>query len=94
MQRMRFVGSSLPPITLCAPALSQDAPATAPVQPVSAEDRMSSSKPRHLRMSLNPASVREAKNMGYVDVAALVGDDASENRHKANLKLVDRNYAN
>jgi hypothetical protein len=29
MQRMRFAGLFLPLITLCAPALSQDAPATA-----------------------------------------------------------------
>ncbi len=72
MQRMRFAGYFLPLITLCVPALSQDAPATAPVQPIPAEGRITPPKPRDLRMPLYPASERDAKNTGYVDVAVLV----------------------
>ena len=72
MQGMRFAGLFLPLITLCAPALSQDAPATAPVQPTPAEDRTSPPKPRDFRMPLYPVSEREAKNTGYVDVAVVV----------------------
>ena len=72
MQRMRFAGLFFPLITLCAPALSQDAPATAPVQPIPAADRTSPPKPRDFRMPLYPVSEREAKNTGYVDVAVLV----------------------
>ena len=72
MQRMRFAGLFLSLITLCAPALSQDAPANAPVQPIPAEDRISPPKPRDFRMPLYPASEREARNTGYVDVAVLV----------------------
>lgn len=72
MQRKRFAGLILPLITLCAPALSQDAPATAPVQPIPAADRIAPPKPRDFRMPLYPASEREAKNTGYVDIALLV----------------------
>ena len=72
MQRMRFAGLFLPLITLCAPALSQDAPATAPLQRTPAEDQIAPPKPRDFRMPLYPASEREAKNTGYVDVAVLV----------------------
>lgn len=72
MERMRFAGLLLPMITLCAPALSQDAPATAPVQRTPAEDRIAPPKPRDFRMPLYPAGEREAKNTGYVDVAVLV----------------------
>ena len=71
---MRFAGLFLPLITLCAPAFSQDAPATAPVQPIPAadRDRISPPKPRDFRMPLYPVSEREARNTGYVDVAVLV----------------------
>ena len=72
MQRMRFAGLFLSMITLCTPALSQDAPTTAPVPPIPAEDRTSTPKPRDFRMPLYPVSEREAKNTGYVDVAVLV----------------------
>ena len=72
MQRMRFAGYFLPLITLCAPALSQDASAVAPVQPIPAADRITPPKPRDLRIPLYPASERDAKNTGYVDVAVLV----------------------
>ena len=72
MQRMRFAGLFFPLITLCAPALSQDAPATAPVQPIPAADRIAPPKPRDFRMPLYPASEREAKNTGHVDIAVLV----------------------
>ena len=72
MQRMRFAGLFLPLITLCAPALSQDAPATAPARPMFAEDRLPSPKARDFRMPLYPGSEREARNTGYVDVALLV----------------------
>ena len=72
MQRMRFAGLLLPLIMLCAPAFSQNAPATAPVQPIPAADRIAPPKPRDFRMPLYPASEREARNTGYVDVAVLV----------------------
>ena len=72
MQRMRFAGLLLPLITLCAPAFSQDAPATAPVQPIPAADRISPPKPRDFHMPLYPASEREAMNTGYVDIAVHV----------------------
>lgn len=72
MQRMRFAGLFLPLITLCAPALSQDASAPAPVPPIPEEDRTSPPKPRDFRMPLYPVSEREAKNTGYVDVAVVV----------------------
>lgn len=72
MLRVRFAVLFLPLITLCAPALSQDAPATVPAQPIPAEDRISTPKPRDFRMPLYPASEREARNTGYVDVAVLV----------------------
>ena len=62
----------LPLITLCAPAFSQDAPATVPVQPIPAADRIAPPKPRDFRMPLYPASEREAMNTGYVDIAVLV----------------------
>ena len=72
MQRTRFAGLFFPLITLCAPALSQDAPATAPVLPIPAADRIAPPKPRDSRMPLYPASEREAKNTGHVDIAVLV----------------------
>ena len=72
MQRMRFAGLFLPLIMLCAPALSQDAPATAPVKRTPAADRIAPPKPRDFHMPLYPASEREAKNTGYVDVAVHV----------------------
>ncbi len=72
MQCMRFAGLFLPLIMLCAPALSQDAPATAPVKRTPAADRIAPPKPRDFHMPLYPASEREAKNTGYVDVAVLV----------------------
>ena len=72
MERMRFAGLFLPLITLCAPALSQDAPATAPVQRTPAADWIVPPKPRDFRIPLYPASEREARNTGYVDVAVLV----------------------
>ena len=93
MERMRFAGLFLPLITLCAPALSQDAPATAPVQRTPAADRIAPPKPLDFRMPLYPASEREAKNTGYVDVAVVVSGDGLESWHTDNLKSVDRNYA-
>ena len=75
MQRMRFAGLFLPLITLCAPALSQDAPATAPAQPIPAADRTTPPKPRDFRMPLYPASEREARNTGHADVAVLVSTE-------------------
>ena len=75
MQRTRFAGLFLPLITLCVPALSQDAPATAPVQRTPAADWIAPPKPRDFRMPLYPASEREAWNTGYVDVAVLVSTE-------------------
>ena len=72
MQRMRFAGLFLPLIMLCAPALSQDAPATAPVKRTPAADRIAPPKPRDFHMPLYPASEREAMNTGYVDIAVHV----------------------
>ena len=93
MQRMRFAGLFLPLITLCAPALSQDAPATAPVQRTPAADWIVPPKPRDFRIPLYPASEREANNNGCVDVTLVVSGDGLESRHMHNLKSVDRNYA-
>ena len=64
MRRMRFAGLFLPLITLCAPALSQDSPATATaaVQPIPAADRIAPPKPRDIRMPVYPVSERAAKN--------------------------------
>ena len=72
MQLIRFAGLFLPLITFCAPALSQDAPATAPVQRIPAGDRIAPPKPRDFRMPLYPAIERDARNTGYVDVAVVV----------------------
>jgi TonB family protein len=72
MQRTRFAGLFLTFITFCASALAQEPPATAPAQATPAVERVS--PPRHLdfRMPLFPASEREAKNTGHVDITVVV----------------------
>lgn len=75
MERMRFAGLFLSLIILCTPALSQDAPATAPVQHTPADDLVASPVARQFRMPHYPASEREAMNTGHVDITVLVSSE-------------------
>jgi TonB family protein len=72
MQRTRFAGLFLTSIALCAPALAQEPPPAPPAQGTPAVERLSPPTHRDFRMPLYPASEREAKHTGYVDVAMVV----------------------
>ena len=82
MQRTQFAGLLLTLITLCAPVLAEETPATAPVKRAPATERISPPTHRDFRMPLYPASEHAAKNTGHVDVAMVVSAEAPTGRNK------------
>ncbi len=73
IQRMRLAGLFLLFLTFGAPALAQEA--SEAVQTAREDNRISPPKHRNFRMPLYPASEREAKTTGTVDITMVVSAD-------------------